>query len=51
MLDGAAYGKPSVDIESNRYKAFLIISGGIGLTPMSSIYKTLLKDTVYGRIL
>jgi len=32
-IDGP-YGEPSVDVEGSTYKCFLLVSGGIGITPM-----------------
>ena len=43
FLDGS-YGEPSIDIEGARYTNFLVISGGIGITPMLSITNTLLHE-------
>ena len=28
------YGEPGLDLESSRYQCFLLVSGGIGITPM-----------------
>eukprot|EP00494_Astrolonche_serrata_P001234 UN01240 len=48
MIEGP-YGKPGLDIHSDRYKSFLLISGGIGVTPMQSICNKLLYDMECGR--
>jgi predicted ferric reductase len=37
-------GCPSVDLDSDRYKCVLLISGGIGITPMQSITNQLLHE-------
>ena len=47
-IDGA-YGEPGVDVEGPRYKNFLLISGGIGVTPMQSIANELLHQYSRGR--
>lgn len=41
FFDGA-YGEPSVDLEGPRYKCILLVSGGIGITPMQSVCNQLL---------
>ena len=43
------YGNPRVDIDSPRYKLVVLIAGGIGVTPMQSIYNELLIQHVRGR--
>lgn len=39
FLDGA-YGEPGVDVEGDTYDLFLLISGGIGITPMQVLWPT-----------
>ena len=36
------YGNPSVNFENNEYDIFLIITGGIGITPLQSITNELI---------
>jgi len=48
FLEGC-YGEPAVDVESDRYKCFLMISGGIGITPMQSIANELCEQQRRGR--
>ncbi|KAL0043219.1 hypothetical protein WJX82_001997 [Trebouxia sp. C0006] len=43
------YGSPSVNIFSDQYKMFLLIAGGIGITPMQSLVNTLMADAEHGR--
>lgn len=38
------YGNPSTDINSDRYKLFILVSGGIGITPLQSIAMNLLDE-------
>ena len=38
------YGAPAVDLESEEYQIFLLISGGIGITPMQSICNELVHQ-------
>jgi len=46
------FGTPSVDLSSETYKCILLISGGIGVTPMQSICNDLLyQHKVKGRML
>lgn len=40
------YGSPSVHIFSDQYKMFLLIAGGIGITPMQSLVNTLVSPTL-----
>ncbi|KAL4489822.1 hypothetical protein ABPG72_022462 [Tetrahymena utriculariae] len=47
-LDGP-YGYHSIGIEGDKYKHFLCISGGIGVTPIISTAKELLKQMEKGR--
>jgi hypothetical protein len=48
LMEGP-YGEPSVDIEGPRYKMFLLLSGGIGITPMQSICNDLISQEERGR--
>ena len=48
FIDGP-YGQPSVDVDSDKYKIFLFISGGIGITPMQSICNDLISQHERGR--
>jgi predicted ferric reductase len=48
FIDGP-YGSPSIDIESPNKSVFLLISGGIGVTPMRSIANDLLNQAARGR--
>lgn len=43
------YGAPRVDIDSPRYKLVVLVAGGIGVTPMQSIYNELLIQHIRGR--
>lgn len=43
------YGSPSVDLYGSTYKAFLLVSGGIGVTPMQSVFNHLLAQRARGR--
>lgn len=43
------YGEPVTDVEGDRYKCFLLVSGGIGVTPMQSIFNQLLYEYARGR--
>jgi predicted ferric reductase len=43
------YGEPAVDVEGSRYKCFLMLSGGIGITPMQSITNDLISQHERGR--
>ena len=36
MTTDGAYGSPGIDIDGGRYKSFLLVSGGIGITPMQA---------------
>ncbi len=47
-IDGS-YGNPSIDIDSDKYKIFLMVSGGIGITPLQSITNSLLEQHSRGR--
>lgn len=47
-IDGP-YGQPSVDIDGDKYKIFLFVSGGIGITPMQSICNDLIHQCSRGR--
>jgi len=49
MLFEGPVGEPTVDINSGSYKSVLLISGGIGITPMQSICKDLLHQYMEGR--
>eukprot|EP00301_Raphidiophrys_heterophryoidea_P002083 c10977_g1_i1.p1 GENE.c10977_g1_i1~~c10977_g1_i1.p1 ORF type:complete len:436 (-),score=92.38 c10977_g1_i1:197-1504(-) len=48
LLEGP-YGSPMVDLDSERYKLFVLISGGIGITPMQSICNDLIDQNKRGR--
>eukprot|EP00238_Polyblepharides_amylifera_P007236 CAMPEP_0196581748 /NCGR_PEP_ID=MMETSP1081-20130531/35324_1 /TAXON_ID=36882 /ORGANISM="Pyramimonas amylifera, Strain CCMP720" /LENGTH=533 /DNA_ID=CAMNT_0041902089 /DNA_START=189 /DNA_END=1790 /DNA_ORIENTATION=+ len=48
LIEGP-YGEPSIDIDGPKYKSFLLISGGIGVTPMQSIANDLLHQYNNGR--
>jgi predicted ferric reductase len=48
LIDGP-YGNPSIDIDSDKYKIFLMISGGIGITPLQSMTNELLEQHSRGR--
>lgn len=37
-------GSPNIDISGNRYKSFLLFSGGIGITPIQSVCNQLVYD-------
>ena len=39
------YGSPAVDIYGDSYQMFLLISGGIGITPMQSVVNSLVSYT------
>jgi len=41
--------QPQIDIESQKYSMFLLISGGIGVTPMQSLYNQLFNEHKRGR--
>ena len=47
-IDGP-YGNCSLDIDGKEYKTFLLISGGIGITPMQSICNQLIYEHLRGR--
>ena len=42
-------GGCGLDIEGDRYKVFALISGGIGVTPLQSIYRNLVEQAARGR--
>ncbi len=48
FIDGP-YGQPSVDVDSDRYKIILFVSGGIGITPMQSICNDIISQYKRGR--
>ena len=48
LLEGPA-GAPAVDLDSARYKCVLLVSGGIGITPMQSVANDLLEQHARGR--
>ena len=48
FIDGP-YGSPSIDIETPNKSIFLLIGGGIGVTPMRSIANDLLNQAARGR--
>lgn len=43
------YGEPGVDLQSTRYEHVLLVSGGIGITPMQSICNELMHQYARGR--
>ena len=43
------YGEPSINIDGNRYSHFLMISGGIGVTPLKSMRDELFIQHQNGR--
>ena len=47
-LDGP-YGAPCLDVDGDRYKMFMFVSGGIGITPMQSICNDILHQRRRGR--
>lgn len=47
-LDGP-YGAPCLDVDGDRYKLFMFVSGGIGITPMQSICNDVLHQRRRGR--
>ena len=47
-LDGP-YGVPCLDVDGDRYKMFMFVSGGIGITPMQSICNDILHQRRRGR--
>ena len=47
-IDGP-YGAPGIDVDGPRYKSFMFISGGIGITPMQSICNDVLQQHHRGR--
>lgn len=47
-LDGP-YGAPCLDVDGDRYKLFMFVSGGIGITPMQSICNDVLHQRKRGR--
>ena len=47
-IDGP-YGAPCLDIDGKRYKLFMFVSGGIGITPMQSICNNILYQRRRGR--
>lgn len=46
-----AYGNTSIDINSSKYKRFILVSGGIGATPMLSIANSLCDQYRRGRLI
>jgi predicted ferric reductase len=49
VLVNGPYGAPRVNIDSPRYQFVILIAGGIGVTPMQSIYNELLIQYIRGR--
>jgi hypothetical protein len=43
MLDGP-YGTHKINLDSDEYEVFLLISGGIGITPIQSVYNHLITQ-------
>ena len=50
MVDGS-YGSHMINLESPEYEVFLLISGGIGITPNQSVYNRLIAQSESGRVL
>jgi len=48
FFDGP-YGAPRVDMDGDTYKSFVFISGGIGITPMQSMWNEMLHQHNTGR--
>jgi predicted ferric reductase len=42
------YGSPKINFDGD-YKVFLFISGGIGITPLQSMYNNLIYQEAKGR--
>jgi predicted ferric reductase len=49
ILYEGPYGEPQIDFEGDKYKLFLLVSGGIGITPMQSICNQLHDEHNRGR--
>ena len=49
-IDGP-YGNPMIDIWGNRFSNFLLIAGGIGITPVRSILRRLIDQAHRGRFI
>jgi ferredoxin-NADP reductase len=49
ILYEGPYGEPQIDFEGSKYKMFLLISGGIGITPMQSICNQIADEHARGR--
>lgn len=45
------YGKHAVDMHAPEYEVYMLISGGIGITPMQSLYNSLIRQVEAGRTL
>ncbi|KAG2448227.1 hypothetical protein HYH02_006812 [Chlamydomonas schloesseri] len=43
------FGSPSIDMYGSRFKAFLLVSGGIGVTPVQSFFNHLMAQRARGR--
>jgi ferredoxin-NADP reductase len=48
MVDGS-YGQHMINLDSSEYKVFVLISGGIGITPNQSLYNNLISQVERGR--
>ncbi len=48
LIDGP-YGTTMFDLEGSEFQVLLMISGGIGVTPMQSLTKDLLREAANGR--
>lgn len=48
LIEGC-YGECGLDVEGPRYDTFLLVSGGIGITPMQSIANNLVHQHARGR--
>ncbi len=48
FLEGP-YGSPAIDLLGARYRCVLLISGGIGITPIQAMFNELLMQASAGR--
>eukprot|EP01064_Diplonema_japonicum_P009926 TRINITY_DN17331_c0_g1_i1.p1 TRINITY_DN17331_c0_g1~~TRINITY_DN17331_c0_g1_i1.p1 ORF type:complete len:492 (+),score=27.90 TRINITY_DN17331_c0_g1_i1:49-1524(+) len=49
LLQGP-YGEPRLDVEGDRYQHFVMVSGGVGLTPWLYLVHDLLEQSSRGRV-